>query len=208
MQDSLNQFQQYWDVFSQKCTFPAVRSAAIFQRLLNAYSEPQRYYHTVQHIAECLTLVHDVQHVLQDAQSVELAIWFHDAVYDPKSSHNEEDSALLMLQLCADLFPANQLRKVADWIRATQRHRATDESDLQYVLDIDLAILAANEIRFKEYEAQIRQEYAWVNSALYRLKRAEVLSGFYHAEALFQTDYFHRKCELKSKQNLAVSLLI
>lgn len=208
MQDNLKQFQQDWDEFSKRCAFPATHSVTIFQQLLKAYSEPQRHYHSVQHIIECLKHLDEVRHLLQDAQGVELALWFHDVVYNPQSVQNEDDSALLMLQLCADLFPAKQLSKVANWIRATRLHSATDESDLQYLLDIDLAILATDEMRFNEYEAQIRKEYAWVDATLYDVKRAEVLNNFYRAEMLFQTAYFQQKCESKAKQNLAKTLIL
>ena len=207
MQDNLKQFQQDWDEFSKRCAFPVAHSVTIFQQLLKAYSEPQRHYHSVQHIVECLKHLDEVRHLLQDAQSVELALWFHDVVYNPLSVQNEDDSALLMLQLCADLHPAKQLSKVANWVRATRLHSATDESDLQYLLDIDLAILATDEMRFNEYEVQIRKEYAWVDATLYDVKRAEVLNNFYRAEMLFQTVYFQQKCESKAKQNLVKTLI-
>jgi len=78
----------------------------------------------------------------------------------------------------------------------------TDELDLQFVLDIDLAILAASVERFAEYEQQIQQEYAWVDPEIYFIKREEVLAHFYQTESLYQTEYFQQSFEQKAKQNL------
>ncbi|MFI7961984.1 metal-dependent hydrolase, partial [Acinetobacter baumannii] len=78
----------------------------------------------------------------------------------------------------------------------------TDETDLQFLLDIDLAILAATPERFIQYEQQIQQEYFWVDPEVYSIKRREVLMNFYQSERLYQTAYFQKNFELNAKQNL------
>lgn len=94
------------------------------------------------------------------------------------------------------------VEKIKLWIVATQRHEATDELDLQFLLDIDLAILAASPVRFAEYEQQIQQEYAWVDPDVYSIKRKEVLAHFYQTEPLYQTEYFQQNFEQITKGNL------
>ena len=118
MQDSLKQLRRHWKELSKRCDFPEQRSQAVFQLLLQAYAEPQRHYHTAQHIAECLALYSQIQHLLDDAPSLALALWFHDAVYDPQAPDNEERSAALMMQSCTGLLSEAQLRKAAAWIAA------------------------------------------------------------------------------------------
>ncbi|MFX5734992.1 metal-dependent hydrolase, partial [Acinetobacter baumannii] len=88
------------------------------------------------------------------------------------------------------------------WILATQKHALTDEIDLQFLLDIDLAILAATPERFIQYERQIQREYCWVDSEVYSIKRKEVLIHFYQSEPLYQTAYFQKNFELNAKDNL------
>ena len=203
MPDIQRQFEYFWNLFSQRYALPAEQSADIFQLLLTAYSEPQRYYHTVRHIVECLQLFHEIKEQLRNAPAVELALWFHDAVYDPQSAQNEENSALLMRQSCAGIFPDAVLDKASDWICATQLHAQTDDADLQFLLDIDLAILAANADRFNRYESEIRKEYSWVDQTAYQSGRLKVMTAFSQTERLYQSAYFHRKYEQRAKQNLA-----
>ncbi len=107
------------------------------EKLLHAYQEPQRAYHSLQHIVECLALFEIVQSQIEDALAVQLAIFFHDVVYQPRSASNEQESALLMRQQLAGALPETQLDKIVKWILATQQHAVASESDLAYLLDID-----------------------------------------------------------------------
>ncbi len=77
---------------------------------------------------------------------------------------------------------------------------------MAYLLDIDLAILASDPMRFAEYECQIRQEYAWVEPSLYVQKRQQVLRHFLETQPLYQTPFFQKCYERLAKQNLAQTL--
>ncbi len=174
----------------------------IFNKLIAAYSEKQRAYHTLQHLYECLVLLDSIRPDLSDAYSVELALWFHDAIYDPQAKDNELKSAELFGRYMAQDLSVEIVEKIKRWIIATQEHEATDERDLQFLLDIDLAILAASPERFAEYKQQIQQEYACVDPDVYSIKRKEVLTHFYQAEPLYQTEYFQHSFEQRAKMNL------
>ena len=139
---------------------------------------------------------------LHDANAVVLALWFHDVIYDPQAKDNELQSAELFEQYLAQDLSIDIVQKIKRWIIATQKHERSDDHDLQFLLDIDLAILAASPERFDEYEQQIQQEYAWVDSDIYSIKRKEVLVHFYQTELLYQTEYFQKHFEQKAKQNL------
>ncbi|USA54761.1 metal-dependent hydrolase [Acinetobacter sp. C32I] len=174
----------------------------VFNKLIAAYNEKQRAYHTVQHLYECLVLVDSIRADLNDAYSVELALWFHDVVYDPQAKNNELESAELFGRYFALDLSADMVEKIKRWIIATQKHEVTNELDLQFLLDIDLAILAASPARFAEYEQQIQKEYEWVDPDIYSIKRKEVLAHFYLTEPLYQTEYFQQNFEQRAKQNL------
>ena len=200
MQQYIPALEKSWFELHQHYHFSEPQK--LLNKLIAAYSEKQRAYHTVQHLYECLTLFESVKPYLNDAYAVALALWFHDAVYNPQVQDNELKSAELFEQyLSADLSDQTVI-KIKQWILATQKHASTDELDLQFLLDIDLAILAALPARFVEYEQQIQQEYAWVEPELYAGKRKEVLQHFYQTEPLYQTEYFQQNFELQAKQNL------
>ena len=200
MQQYLAVLEKSWFELHQHYHFSEPQK--IFNKLIAAYSEKQRAYHTVQHLYECLVLLESIRANLNDANAVALALWFHDAVYDPQAKDNELKSAELFEQYMAQDLPVDIVGKIKRWIVATQKHASTNELDLQFLLDIDLAILAASPARFAEYEQQIQKEYAWVDSGIYSIKRKEVLVHFYQAEPLYQTEYFQQSFEQRAKGNL------
>lgn len=199
-------FHQYWVLFSTQLGLNAEKCEALYQCLFKAYTEPQRAYHTVQHIVECLDLFYQVENELNDPIAVQMAIWFHDFIYHPQAIDNEEQSAICMQNICAEFLTDIHLDKAYNWIRATQKHLPTQDKDLNYLLDIDLAILGANPARFNEYEKQIQQEYAWVNPEIYQVKRAEVLAHFYRMQPIYQTAFLSEKFEKQAKKNLKCCL--
>ncbi|MCH7351948.1 metal-dependent hydrolase [Acinetobacter sp. NIPH 1958] len=200
MQQYLTVLEKSWFELHQYYHFSEPQK--IFNKLIAAYSEKQRAYHTLQHLYECLVLLESIRADLNDSPAVALALWFHDAVYDPQAKDNELKSAELLEQYLVQDLPVDIVGKIKRWIVATQKHASTDELDLQFLLDIDLAILAASPERFAEYEEQIQQEYAWVDPDVYSIKRKEVLAHFYQAEPLYQTEYFQKNFEQRAKGSL------
>ncbi|WP_368578321.1 metal-dependent hydrolase [Acinetobacter pittii] len=206
MQLYLLKLKHFWLELHQHYHFSEPQK--IYDELIAAYSEKQRAYHTVQHLYECLSLYELVRSELNDPYSVALALWFHDVVYEPQALDNELKSAELFEQLMAQDLQLDTMQKIKHWILATQKHGSTDETDLQILLDIDLAILAATPERFIQYEQQIQQEYAWVEPEVYSIKRKEILAHFYQLDPLYQTNYFQQNFELRAKQNLMHILYI
>lgn len=200
MQLYLSKLKHVWFELHQHYHFSEPDKS--FNILIAAYSEKQRSYHTVQHLYECLSLFESVQSKLNDVHAVALALWFHDVIYDPQAKDNELRSAELFEQYMAQDLSVNIVHKVKRWILATQKHVPTNELDLQFLLDIDLGILAATPERFLQYEQQIQQEYSWVDPDVYSIKRKEVLAHFYQSEPLYQTEYFQQNFERRAKENL------
>mgnify|MGYP003611530424 FL=1 len=202
----LDQFKSYWLRFSSQLSIEQDISQTLLNILITAYSEPQRAYHNVQHIAECLAHFQSIQSSLNDPIAVETAIWFHDVIYDPRASDNELQSAELMKQLCNTFLSEQQIEKVYQWIIATQKHQSSYDHDLNSLLDIDLAILGSSAERFAEYQQQIQFEYAWVESGVYQVKRKQLLQQFEQMNPIFQTSYFNQCLEKQAKRNLADSM--
>lgn len=157
----------------------AVDGDAIYRDLVARYAEPHRAYHTLDHVADCLHWLDEVRPLLARPDEAEWAIWFHDAVYDPQRADNEERSAALAAEaLTALAVDAAVGARVADLIRLTSHTTDALTADGAVVCDIDLAILGAPPQRFEQYDAAIRQEYAWVPEAIFRRERKRVLAGF------------------------------
>jgi len=176
-------------------------AAAWHARLLTAYAEPQRAYHTLQHLDECLRMFDEAKAsgLIAKPDLIELALWFHDAVYDPKGSENEALSAQMAVEALGD---GETAREVARLIMLTKSHQPGIGADDAWIIDIDLAIFGQSPERVLEYERQIRQEYRWVEEAVYREKRAEILAAFLKRERIYVTDWAWERYEKKAKENL------
>lgn len=181
--------------------------AATFAQLTARYAEPQRHYHNAAHIAECLAWLDDCTSLVADPVAIEFALWFHDAVYDPRSSDNEERSADLATETLrrAGADPA-LVGRVAALILTTKSHTAAGQSDAPWLLDIDLAVLARPRATFLEYEVAIRAEYAWVPLETYCEKRAAILTHFLSRPHLFLTAHFAPRFEAVARANVAFSI--
>ena len=179
---------------------------ALFDRLAELYRSPGRHYHTDVHVTECLRALDGHRDLAERPDEVELAIWFHDAIYDTRRSDNEDASALLALECLGPLgVREDSLDRLAQLIRWTQRHDAQGR-DGELLIDIDLGILGQAPEVFARYDAAIRAEYAWVPDQDYRAGRAQVLRSFLGRERIFVTPTFHDAFEGAARANLARAL--
>lgn len=176
---------------------------ALFAQLKAAYAEPQRHYHTLQHLGECLAAFDNVQAQAEHPHEVELALWFHDAIYDIKGHDNEQRSADWARDALREAgVAAASAQRVHDLVMATRHTAVPSGRDEQLLVDIDLSILGAERMRFDEYEQQIRKEYAYVPGFLFRRKRREILKGFLDRPAIYSTPHFHDALEARARDNL------
>jgi predicted metal-dependent HD superfamily phosphohydrolase len=172
------------------------------RKLTGCYTEPGRFYHTLQHLEECLLAFDEARAAgqMKNPDLIEMALWFHDAVYDPRSSDNEASSA----QMTAEAMVGHHASKeVAELIMLTKSHLPGTGVDDAWIIDIDLGIFARPWQRVLEYEGQIRREYDWVPEDVYQQKRAEILRAFLQRDSIYQTNVFRTKWEMEAKLHLA-----
>ena len=200
----LDAWQRMWDALEAQRI-----DRGLFNRLLAAYSEGQRHYHTLQHLRECLAHCEAAASLERRPGEVELALWFHDAVYDPRRADNEERSAEWAARsVRAAGCPEEVAQRVEALVLATRSHAAASDADAdtRLLLDIDLAILGAAPARFAQYEQQIRAEYAHVPPAEFAARRRRILAGFLARPRIFLTDAFHDALEARARDNLRGAL--
>jgi predicted metal-dependent HD superfamily phosphohydrolase len=176
--------------------------------LIARWSEPQRRYHTLDHLTAVLDHIDVLQEYADDPDLVRLAAWFHDAVYLPDRSENEERSARLAERALpeAGLSPA-ATAEVARLVRLTVTHDpADDDRNGQVLCDADLAILAASPRAYAGYAAAVREEYAFVPSEAFREGRAAVLRQLLDLPRLFRTPYGAAEWEAPARHNIGAEL--
>jgi predicted metal-dependent HD superfamily phosphohydrolase len=188
-------------------TFPGDKllSSSLAVRLIEKYSEEHRFYHNLSHIRAMLTAAEKFKDKFADYDSIQLAVWFHDAIYEPQSATNEIESAALAVRSLSQLnVSAAKIEKVEKMILATQKHdAATLNADGRLFLDLDLGILGAQQEVYRRYAKAIRQEYSFVPENLYRERRREVLSEFLQREFIYYTHELRELLEERARTNIA-----
>ena len=179
--------------------------------LLSRYAQPWRAYHTISHIQHCLTELDGARHLCRKPEEVEAAIWYHDAVYDPKANDNEEKSAQLAQKSIAGILGGTNplfAGRVAELIQATKHARSPGaDPDMLLLLDVDLAILGQSREDFEDYERSIRREYEWVKLSVYCRERAKILRRLAWP-TVYQTPFFQERYEGAAQDNLSHSIAL
>ncbi|MFJ2771814.1 hypothetical protein [Streptomyces sp. NPDC087300] len=178
------------------------------ERLIARWSEPQRRYHTLDHLAAVLDHVDVLAEHADDPELVRLAAWFHDAVYAPDRSENEERSARLAERALAEAgLRDGAVAEVARLVRLTVTHDpADDDRNGETLCDADLAILASAPDAYAAYAAAVREEYGFVPAEAFRAGRADVLRHLLSLPRLFRTPYGAANWEGPARENLTTEL--
>ena len=187
---------------------PAAAVARIGDDLLARWHEPQRYYHTAEHLQGVLWVIEEQAATARDLDAVRLAAWFHDAVYDPRRVDNEEASALLAEASLPELHiePA-RVAEVARLVRLTASHDPMPgDRNSGLLTDADLAILAATPEAYRTYTVAIRREYAHVPEAAFVTGRTAVLRNLLDLPWLFHTPVLRERWEEPARANIAWEL--
>jgi predicted metal-dependent HD superfamily phosphohydrolase len=179
----------------------------VLDKLRAAYARRDRHYHTGEHINQCLALLDSVRHLAREPDEIELALWFHDAIYVTRSKGNEAKSAKWAAEfLAANAVDAARVRRVRDLVMATTHDAIAHDSDAALLVDIDLSILGADRDAFDRFEQNVRKEYWWVLSPLFRQARAKILQSFLDRPSVYGTPHFRDRFEAAARRNLAVAI--
>lgn len=174
-----------------------------YRRLREKYGESHRAYHTFEHIEACLNHLDRHRDQLREPRAVELALWYHDVIYNTRASDNEAQSAVYAVADLAELDePPATIERVKRLIEVTEHPSVPRDDDEALLLDIDLAILGAPPEIYQRYEEQVRKEYRWVPGFLFRRGRRKLLASFLDAPTIYRSPSFLAAREQQARENL------
>jgi predicted metal-dependent HD superfamily phosphohydrolase len=204
MSDLLDWLKNNWASIVMPLPLEPEQGQQLFQELLARYREKHRSYHNLDHLRQVLATAVILQHFAHEFTAVQLAAWFHDAVYDSQANDNEERSAAYAVASLQVLkLPENSVATVQRLILATKSHQATPgDGDAHVLLDADLAILGSAPDRYDAYSRAIRQEYAWVPAEQYRHGRRQVLQSFLQRDHIYHTRPMTAAYEQPARRNI------
>lgn len=186
--------------------------SAILEQVRARYEEPGRHYHGWDHIKQMFAEATAVEHSWCRREAVFAAIYFHDAIYDPTSPTNEEDSAALLVEEMPPHLDAANLDLARRLVLATKRHAlgeffdAAEEPDARLFLDIDMSILGSPRETYRTYANDIRREYAIYDDDAYRAGRLKVLSAMLAQPSIYLSDTFRDRLEDSARSNLTFEI--
>jgi predicted metal-dependent HD superfamily phosphohydrolase len=195
-----DRFQLLW----QRCLFNSAvdESAAVHQQIIELYSEPQRFYHTLTHIEHCLSLFDKIRHELEKPDAIELAIWFHDVIYQPGAKNNEQLSADLFMGMTKGIFDDEFRDTICRHIMATVHNGSEiQNADTKYLLDIDLSSFGRPWVEFIRDSDNLRLEMGGESDEIFYQKQAMFQDKLFARSRFFKSDYFYDNFEAQARQN-------
>lgn len=197
--------------------------AELGESLLQAWEQPHRAYHHSGHLSQMLTDL-DRLYAYRTQGSTPLALvlaaWFHDAVYEGAPGEDERRSEQLASTsleplVTAGLLTGHELQMVSLLVRATATHELPESvdlpagyepADIQFFLDADMAILAADSARYHRYLRGVRSEYSHFDDEAFRTGRTTFLRSTLGRKRIFLSEQALQLWEEPARANLQAEL--
>ena len=173
-----------------------------YTRLLRAWRSWGRRYHTLAHLAACLAELDGVRRLAQSPTEVELALWYHDAVYRTWRADNESLSAGMAHAFVRAVAGEEAADRVRDLVLATAHQAHSPVEDAALVVDIDLSILGKLAAEYDEFEKNVRREYWWVPRRRFAQARRRILGSFLERPFIYNWPEFRERYETAARSNL------
>jgi predicted metal-dependent HD superfamily phosphohydrolase len=204
---TINSLKAVWEKLVIKYTTDLSLIEKLWRELEVSYTSAVRHYHNFDHINFMLNLAEQHYQLINQQDLLIFAIFYHDVVYKATRSDNEEKSASLAVKMLQQLgLSSEATSQVYNMILATKNHVESSSSDTNLLIDFDLAILGSDWESYQNYTQQIRKEYSFYPTILYRPGRAKVLTHFLQQPYIYKTNAFRETLELKARDNLKKEL--
>jgi predicted metal-dependent HD superfamily phosphohydrolase len=204
----IDELRRRWNRTAKRLSLQDRASDELFDEIVKRHSERHRAYHGLAHLLALFNVLEPVSDAIKDAARVELAIWFHDIIYKPLRSDNEQKSADLAVKRLAEISVDRGLIERVDLlIRATADHQnGGSDSDDAIFLDADFSILGAPAETYDDYVAGVRKEYRLIPRQMFNSGRAKFLSQALAQDRIFHTEYFEKTFGAQARENMAREL--
>lgn len=190
-----------WLQLLADCDVSAKDGEVLFEQLRQCYTQPHRYYHNLNHLAQMFSLLEQAG---VNELSARWAAWFHDAIYKPGNADNEQRSAEWARHAMLELsLPLDAISRVEQIILATKAHQGeADDSVLCAVLDADMSILGSEPLAYQQYAENVRNEFAHIPDFLYRQGRGRFLRAVLNRFQIFRLPWFQQRLESQARKNI------
>jgi len=176
--------------------------SALGAELLERYAESERRYHTIDHIDHCLGEFDRVRDDCGQADAVELAIWFHDAIYNFPAYENEKLSAAFFMEKSEHLLDSQFRQDVAALVIATEHISAPEDPDQRILVDVDLSSFGLPWDQFAADGKNIRKELHYLTDEEFYQGQIAFMEALLGRDRIFNTAHFFDAYETKARENV------
>ena len=177
-------------------------AATVFDELDTLYREAHRRYHSVEHIGYCLRQFDLAADRMEDPDAVEMAVWFHDAIYEIPGKENELRSAELFAARADGRGSAQFRSKVHRLIMATIHVDPPRTLDESFMVDIDLSSFGRPWDEFLLDSHAVRAEFPHLSDAEFRPRQKKFLESLAARPRFCFTEFFRERHEDRARRNI------
>jgi predicted metal-dependent HD superfamily phosphohydrolase len=177
-------------------------SDAVYDELWRRYAEDHRRYHTPAHIDFCLAQLDLAKHLMEDTDAVEMALWFHDLIYNPSAPDNELKSAQRFVELAMARLDPVFVENVRQLILATIPGRSPERPDEKLVVDIDLSSFAVPWWEFKRDSRFVREEFGYLPDRSFYAAQLKLHRSLLDRPTFYFTEFFRERLERAARKNI------
>jgi predicted metal-dependent HD superfamily phosphohydrolase len=196
-----DRFEALW----QRCARPDARMDAlpICRNVIDRYAEPQRRYHTVEHLLHCLVEHDRAASHMNRPDPVEMVLWFHDAIFEPGAADNEQRSAELFVEYGERFLDPSFVEEVRALILLTTHRHQPETEEGCFVVDIDLSSFGIPWDEFLRDSRRVREERTDLGDEDYYHVQTGFLRSLLDRPRIFHTAFFHSLYEDTARANIA-----
>ncbi len=193
-----------WQQLCKQLGVDAAQTATIYRNLIAQYTGETRHYHDLQHIADVLAVAEALSDEIENAAAVQLAIWFHDVVYETDGNQdNELLSADYAVREMSRVGVSDDLLNTVHALILDTKHQARPETqDGCVIVDADLSTFAVDREQFDRHSADVRREFWHVDPELYCNSRIALLKSMLNRDPLYYTQTMHERYTSMAHANL------
>jgi predicted metal-dependent HD superfamily phosphohydrolase len=183
--------------------FSKVDADNLWNEITLHYTAAGRHYHTLFHLQNMLSELVIIEPLFEDFDAALFALFYHDIIYDPARTDNEEQSASIATEKLRKInYKVERIDRCRELILATKGHSGSVIQEVNLFIDSDLSVLGYPWNIYVAYASNIRKEYAAFPDEVYKSGRRKVLERFLRMNTVFNTKHFIEKFEPNARANM------
>ena len=196
-----SRFESAWRESS--ASFNQTHCYSIFEKLSQLYTGQHRFYHGKNHIQECLDKMDQLESEPGHSGNVEIAIWFHDAIYEAGNSDNEQRSMEWFTDCACDHLNNESITEIQRLIMVTDHKNMPGSSTEKFMVDIDLLSFSTPLDKFMADGEKIRNEFYNVSDDDFIRDQIGFLTRLLDRSSIYSTEYFVKHHEKDARSNIS-----